>query len=346
LVDEFGTQDQRFEILYGLYSGYHFASKFRQARDSAEKALELSRLLNDPGYGCQAHRMLGYLSFFEGNLDAALSHFHALASLYDPAYHAKNSVKYGADSLIASQGFEAVIHGVQGRSTTARKLAEFNVERGQSLKHPPTLGWAYASGGYLNYFLADPSRTLAFVEEGVAYCEANNVAVWGIHCRIFQAWAKGRANGLDTKAIMGLQRTIISVNARIALGVPLFRAIVAELLAASGRVQEAVEEIEAAIRDLSETGQSFFGPSIYYTKGSLLCSKDLRSYEDGCRCFDESARLASLMNADFLELSALLAMERVGDEPRQRVVRRDRVNDLYGKLSECVLHTDITPRIN
>ena len=64
LVDEFGTQDQRFEILYGLFSGYHFASKFNQAREPAEKALELSRLLNDPGYSCQAHRMLGYLSFF------------------------------------------------------------------------------------------------------------------------------------------------------------------------------------------------------------------------------------------------------------------------------------------
>lgn len=160
LVDEFGTQDQRFEILYGLFSGYHFASKFNQAREPAEKALELSRLLNDPGYSCQAHRMLGYLSFFEGNLDDALVHFRNIANLYDPTYYAKHCVKYGVDSLIASQGFEAAVHAVQGRPKTARKLAEFNIERGRSLKHPPTLGWAYASGGYLNYFLADPSRVL------------------------------------------------------------------------------------------------------------------------------------------------------------------------------------------
>ena len=249
-------------------------------------------------------------------------------------------MKYGADSLIASQGFEAVVHAVQGRPKTARKLAEFNIERGRSLKHPPTLGWAYASGGYLNYFLADPSRVLFYVEEGAAYCEANNVAVWGIHCRIFQAWAKGRAKGLGAEAIIGLQRTIIGVNARIALGVPLFRAIVAELLAASGRVEEAIEEIEAAIRDLSETGQSFFGPSIYYTKGSLLCSSDLLSYEDGFLCFDELARLANLMAADFLELRALVAREGVREQAGQGAARRERVKELYGKLSECTAADD------
>jgi class 3 adenylate cyclase/tetratricopeptide (TPR) repeat protein len=308
LIELVDQPDQRFDLLYGIFSGYHFASKFDLAREPAEKMFEIATKLNDDGHICQAHRMLGYLNFFEGNLVGAIGNFEALASLYKPELHAPMATRYGADSLVAARGFEAVANGVCGHLNKAQRLADENVAYARQLNHPPSLGWAFAAGGYLNYFLAKPEAALKYVEEGARYCEANNVAVWGIHCRLFEAWVKSVSCTNADSCIEVMRKGIANANSRISLGIPLFRAALADLLLTTGQIESAVQEIGTALSELRSTGQRFFAPTVYYVKGS--CSRKLgRAHaDDSTTWYERSALAAREMQANLLESRALSAL--------------------------------------
>jgi tetratricopeptide (TPR) repeat protein len=337
LIDRVGKPEQRLDLLYGIFSGYHFASKFDLARAPAEKALELALKMQDAGQRCQAYRMLGYLSFFEGHLSDALRQFDSLASLYDPKRDSPMAVRYGADSLVAARGFEAVVHGAQGRPSTARTLLTQNVESARRLNHPPTLGWALASGGYLNYFLAAPEATLTYVDEGARYCEQNNVAVWGLHCRIFEAWAKSAFDVGGADRTTTIRDAIANSRTRILLGVPLFRAILADLLSRRGEFKEAISEVDGAVEDLASTGQRFFGPTIFYVRAECLgrCRSDC--IEEIVSCYQRSAESAHLMGASLLELRAYNALAQIsGDSARQAaaIAAVDRLYHLIQKRSD------------
>jgi class 3 adenylate cyclase/tetratricopeptide (TPR) repeat protein len=311
LIEFVDGLDQQFDLLYGIFSGYHFASKFELAREPANKMFELATKLNDIGHLCQAYRMLGYLNFFEGNLVAAIRDFEALASLYRSELHAEMANRYGADSLIAARGFEAVAHGVCGHLDRARTLAEENVAYARQLKHPPSLGWAFAAGGYLNFFLDDPRAALSYVEEGAHYCEANNVAVWGIHCRLFEAWTKSLFSENVDMCIETMRKGIGNVNSRISLGVPLFRAILADLLLRAGQTQAAGGEIDTALNQLTSTGQRFFGPSIYYVKANCCRELGKTGVDDSAEWYERSASAAREMQANLLASRALSALESI-----------------------------------
>lgn len=308
LIELVDQPDQRFDLLYGIFSGYHFASKFDLAREPAEKMYEIATKMNDDGHICQAHRMLGYLNFFEGKLLAAIGNFEALALLYRPELHAPMATRYGADSLVAARGFEAVAHGVCGHLDRAQRLADENVAYARQLNHPPSLGWAFAAGGYLNYFLDKPEAALKYVEEGARYCEVNNVAVWGIHCRLFEVWVKSASSTNADSSIEVMRKGIANANSRISLGVPLFRAALADLLLTTEQIESAIQEIDIALSELRSTGQRFFAPTVYYVKGS--CSRKLGGAhaDDSATWYERSALAAREMQAKLLESRALGAL--------------------------------------
>ncbi|WFU61264.1 ATP-binding protein [Bradyrhizobium brasilense] len=307
LIELVDQPEQRFDLLYGIFSGYHFASKFDLAREPAEKMFEIATKLHDDGHICQAHRMLGYLNFFEGNLIGAIGNFEALASLYRPELHASMATRYGADSLVAARGFEAVAHGVCGDLNKAQQLAEENVAYAKQLNHPPSLGWAFTAGGYLNYFLANPEAVLNYVEEGAHYCEAHNVAVWGIHCRLFEAWAKSVSCTNKDPFIEVMRKGIANANSRISLGIPLFRAALADLLLTTGKIEPAVQAIDTALGELGSTGQRFFAPTVYFEK-AICCKLGPTHADDSASWYERSASAAREMHATLLESRALSAL--------------------------------------
>jgi hypothetical protein len=106
-----------------------------------------------------------------------------------------------------------------------------------------------------------------------------------------------------------MRKGIANVNSRISLGVPLFRAILADLLLRTGHVKSAIEECDKALIELDTTGQRFFGPSIYYVKAT--CSRKLgRVDAGGClKWYERSVSAARDMEANLLVAKALNAIE-------------------------------------
>lgn len=310
LVEQFDDIEQRCTVLYGIFSSYHFAARFDLAAEPATRTLELAQKHGDAGHLCQAHRMLGYMHFFKGECREALHHFHELSRLYQPARHGPLAARYGADCRIAALAFQALIEAVCGDVDRALRTARDNLAYARSLGHPASQGWVYAATGYLHFWLRRPDDALAITTEGVRFCREHSIGSWELHCRAFNAWARCfRSDPSDCAA--ELQGIIAAVPSGNLLGLPLLRVLLAEALLAAGRPQDALDETDRGIEELTATGQHFFAPSLHHLRAECLLQlaalhDDEARKELALKSFDDAVISADRMGANLLGLRAAL----------------------------------------
>ena len=309
LVEVVPDPAQRGQTLYGIFSGYHFASKLDLAEAPARRMLALAVEENRAGDLCQAHRMLGYLAFFRGHHAQAIEHFEALARAYRPEDHGAAAYAYGADCLVGARGFQAVIESVRGPYAPAAERAGQNLAFAESLGHPASIGWAYAAAAYVGYFGDDPHRALGLAEAGAEYCQSHDVASWGAHCRLFRAWAAARLRrpGDHAQEVRQLMAIVASGNR---LGVCIFQLVLAEVLLLDGRVQAALDEADGAVREAADTGQRFFEPALLLMRARCLAA--LGDVRRARRAFKLAAASARKATAHALVLRALNGLAAVG----------------------------------
>lgn len=307
-----GDAEQRYTVLYGIFSSYHFASRFELARAPAMRALQLATAEGDTMHLCQAHRMLGYIAFFTGETTTADMHFRALGSLYVPEEHGKLAARYGADCRVGSMGFHSLIVCVSGQRERAIEMAAANLRYAQALGHPASIGWAYAASGYLWYYLHDPVQARAITAEGIRFCTENNVASWLAHCRAFNAWAEGCLSP-SPQGASALRGVLAAAAAGNALGLPLLRTLLSDVLRADSRDDEALEAVEKGLAEMELTGQRFFAPSLQLARGRCILA--LRGApERAAASFAQARATAHRMGAALLEQEAIELLAQVGSE--------------------------------
>jgi class 3 adenylate cyclase/tetratricopeptide (TPR) repeat protein len=315
LVENITDPGQRYALLYGIFSGYHFAAKFDLAEAPARRFLRLATRDGDAGHICQAHRMLGYLSFFRGQALDAVNHFQRLADLYEPEKHGQLASRFGADCLVAARGFHVVIDCVSGKAAAAIAMARENIAYSLRLRHPATTGWAYASTAYLYFFIKDHDSALKITTEGLHYCEGNNVGVWAIHCAVFNAWARAHFSS-PSESEAEIRKAIALAATGTSLGLPLFRGVLAEVLMMAGEVEMAIAETAKGLEELNATGQYFFAPALYELGGRCLMalpqSNDAGAYDaQADEYFRKAVETAKASNLKLLELRALTSLAKL-----------------------------------
>lgn len=297
-----GDAEQRYTVLYGIFSSYHFASRFELASGPATRALQLATAEGDTMHLCQAHRMLGYIAFFTGDTASADLHFRKLESLYVPEKHGKLAARYGADCRVGSMGFHSLIVCLKGQREHAIEMAAANLHYAQALGHPASIGWAYAASGYLWYYLHDPLQARTITAEGIRFCTENNVASWLAHCRAFNAWAEGCLSP-SPQAASTLRHVLTAAAAGNALGLPLLRTLLSDVLRAGSNGHEALDAAEKGLAEMELTGQRFFEPSLHIARGRSIMAMH-GAQERAAASFEQARASAQRMGAALLEREA------------------------------------------
>ena len=260
-------------LLYGIFSGYHFASRFDLAAEPALRMLELAEAANSRSQMCLAHRMLGYLSFFQGNPKELRSHFDQVRASYNFNEDVPSAPMFGADHLTAIEGFASVLDAIEGRSDAVQHARQ-TLNHAISTEHPPSVGWAYAAGAYVEYYRRDRSSAARIASEGAKFCQDHRIAAWFAHCRLFEIWANHNRSCDDVRAIMSL------AGAGIRLGLPLFRGVLAEVLSSTGAFAEALKEINSAISEAEQYGQFVFVTHLNLLRSEILSKGNLASRDE------------------------------------------------------------------
>ncbi|WP_018263766.1 AAA family ATPase [Methylobacterium sp. WSM2598] len=292
--------EERFALLWGVFSGHHFAARFGPAEASAREALALARGAGDPTHLCQAHRMLGYVGFFRGDLPGARAHFGEVRRLYRPDPHRGLAPIFGADCQVGAAGFESVLLCVQGHPDEAVAMTEANLRDARRLGHPASIGWAYAAAAYVHHYRGDRAATGAVAAEGFAYCRAHAIAAWGLHCKVFLAWS-GATGPERADRAAEILRDIADAATRTRLGLPQLRGLAAEALLLCGDPAPAREQVRIALDEIAETGQAVFAPMLLRLRGLCALACDEGGAADR---LGEAVAAARAVGADLLRARA------------------------------------------
>lgn len=269
LAGEVADSDQRCALLYGIFSGYHFAARFDLALGPAERIMELAEIEESAWFRCQAHRMLGYIHFFTGACAEADAHFNALARDYQPAVFGPLAPRFGADCLEGARGFHALILCLRGEPEAAARMSAETLSYALGLGHPATTGWAYASACYLAFFTRDRAGAVRIAGEGVRYCREHKIGAWLVHCRVFDVWANFDA-AFGAEAVADIRALVGEAAKSTLLGIPMLRGVIVELLLSLGKPHDALGECELALAELRATRQHFFEPTLLALRSTCI----------------------------------------------------------------------------
>src|ERR1700728_3738237 len=310
LVEKIGDTRQRYSALYGIFVGHLIAGRIDLASETIARMYQLSRSNEDNSYVCLAYRLRGSLSFFRGDLEASEEELEKAVALFSPQARQQLASQFGPDTGSASQIFLAMTQWLRGKPDRALQSAQSAIAKARQIENALTLGQVLALAAQLHYMAHDYESMLALSKEGGDNCERVGILYFGSICRAYQTWAQAqRANPADYidefKQCLAHYETLKS-----GLQLGLFHVMLAQLLLAAGRCDEAVKEAEAALVKIAVNGERWWAPEIYRTLGLALSESDPKEARNNFRrAITEAQRSGALMlelraTADLVRTSA------------------------------------------
>jgi class 3 adenylate cyclase/tetratricopeptide (TPR) repeat protein len=301
LVEKIGDTQQRYSALYGIFVGHLIAGRIDLASETIARMYQLTRSGQDQSYLCLAYRLRGSLSFFRGDLKASEEELEKAVALFSPQARQQLASQFGPDTGSASQIFLAMTQWLRGKPDRALQSAQSAIAKARQIENALTLGQVLALAAQLHYMSHDYESMLALSKEGGDNCERVGILYFGSICRAYQTWAQAqRANPADHidefKQCLAHYETLKS-----GLQLGLFHVMLAQLLLAAGRHDEAIKESEAALVKIAVNGERWWAPEIYRTLGLALSASDQK---EASRNFRRAVAEAQRSGALMLELRA------------------------------------------
>ena len=145
---------ERFSAYYGLWTGHLGRCEPAPMREMAELFVREATARPDCPEVLVAYRISGTTRWYFGDFAGAHDHFQKTIELYDQAHHADFANRFGQDTRVAAEIFDAQTLWVLGRIDDSLRLADRALAHAESVAHPPTMGNAlgYAARlGLLRY---------------------------------------------------------------------------------------------------------------------------------------------------------------------------------------------------
>ncbi len=259
---EFGDLHQQVGSLFGMYIGHLMGGRLDGGVAPLQRLLALAQQSGDTGYICLAHRVLGVLGLYRGELLAAHTHLEEALALYDEERHGTLTFRFGSHVAISARGWLSVILWLLGLPDTARRQAEMAVAAARRLGHAHTLGHVLGLVTHVYAESGDFDALAAISAEGAAFCERQRLGFFGPWLRIMQVWAAAQ-NGDPIESVAAMRDALARYTAtHTKLMRPYFRGLMGRLLLQAARPQDAAAEIETALQNIAETGEWWWQPEI------------------------------------------------------------------------------------
>jgi predicted ATPase len=142
LCQQVGDMPHLPQILMGLVRFYTVKSALERARELGEQLLQLAQRRQERGLLLIAHRQLGSILFFQGELLLARAHFEQGISLYDPHQHHALTLLHNSDPGVFCLNSLSLILWVLGYPSQALRRSHEALTLARQFSHPYTLAHA------------------------------------------------------------------------------------------------------------------------------------------------------------------------------------------------------------
>ncbi len=300
-------------VLAGLWNVYLTRASFSAAQRVADECATLARQRPDPVVSILAHNMHAHVLLFSGDPAAAMQYVDRSQKLYDPREHGAMVIDYGEDPGLVCHHAGALACWILGDPQRAWQHLQQGTDIAHAMGHPFGEVQMLWMDALMSFDAGDGERLTRVTDTLLPLCEANGFAFWLAGARVLGGAAlacQGRTAAGVTLAERGI-REWRAMGTR--LMAPHSLSVLATLLAADGRVTDAVNVLADALELVSQTGERWYEAELHRLRAELITTqagaslRDRRVARRGYMC---AIAVAQRQGAKTFELRATLGLAR------------------------------------
>jgi len=304
LASKQGRPDREFDAHLALTNHYYVAGRITQAESHIRPCLSLAEASHDSDQLVSAHRIMGELAFYLGDLDRAIEHLSRAIEHYQFDRQSALVVKLGDDPGILARMYLALSLWLKGEIRNAFNQCDEGIADAEKLGHEYTLTQATFDAAWLHAIARNYESAKKFASRSIELCSQgkDEFRLWLGCASVLRGWVMTLEDN-TTQGIKCMKQgmpLIEDTDAGICLGC--FLPWLAEGLGHAGEIEEGL----TVIRNAQETATDHF-----YDAERLRIEGQLRTHIDGDearRCFQAAIDVSRKASMKSLELRAALAL--------------------------------------
>ena len=339
IAEELGENDYQLRALWALWVDSTNIGDNRGALALAERFILASAASSDPNDQLIGKRIRGRSRHLLGDQSGARSDITEMLQSYRPGPNSSHLVRFQYDQRVMAQSALARILMVQGFPEQALSTIARMVDEALVINDAPTLCHVLFDGACtVSLLTGDDMLARHYIELLTSRTGRTSMDVWhigGLACSGIAMLRSGRLeDGLDTLegAINKLQ------SSGYQLQFAMLRSALADGLARSGRIDEAVTAIDLCFAECGDGGELWFLPELHRIKGDIL---QRAGHPAGAEHHLLLARqIAREQRALMWELRSTLSLARLWTEAGRHGEARSTLGALLPRIPEGFMRPD------
>lgn len=291
LCDRVADGPDRFLTLAGSWVFHLVRGDLVTSRRYADEMVALGRLARDDDLLVEARYSLGNSLYWLGDLDGARAELEAASALYASERHGSHVLLYGQDPGVTSRCYLTFTYWMLGRPQDAWTSLASAEKLAARLDHPFTSSWPMAFRVLMHSHRREPVEARTAAQRLIDFAMEQHQVYWLAAALIVRGWAVARL-GQPDEGVAGMRHGIAAYEGSGAgVSLPHFIGLLADVLLADGRVDEAATELARAETIAARNGERVATIDLWRIRGDLVIARGEGSAA-GASCYRNAVAIA------------------------------------------------------
>ena len=332
LAEHLGDGPRQVQFLAGLNVFRLRLGDFAGALRAADRAAAIARSLKDPHWTVIADWMLGVAYHLVGEQRAAQQHCESALDRNASVHTTRGLLFFGVGYRISALFVLARTLWLRGAVDRAASVAQQAIEEAFALDQPLSVCMSLIYSTHVYLWRGDWLGADRLIARGLAESKKHSLGRYHALCSGLQGELLLR-QGQPAAAIDLLRRASADLARERHVLAPGCGTALAEALAATGQVGEALATLEQAIAQRDSSGASFDMPEMLRVKAGILMSQP-QSTREALDCLARAMELARAQSALSWELRIALSQTRMQPTDETALQRLREIRAQFSEGSE------------
>ncbi len=335
LCKKYGTLEQRFKALWGLWFYRFMLGDVPKMRDLAEQLIPLAHDLGDPSLVLEGHHCEWAALSLLGNLDGALESTKEGIRRYRAEEHHWMTFQYGGhDPGLCARSLNALNLCLLGYPDQAKAVADDAIERAISLNHAYSLLETLFCALVVMMLRRDHSEVRVLAERLIALADAGRLPPQArALANGFLGWVETET-GNATEGLASMKSSVADWQRFWgAWAFPLDTAY-AFALAQQGHPDEALRIIDASIEAGGDSGGNWWDAEFLRVRGNTLLVRNPQDHAEARTFLTDACNLAQSKNSRLFQLRAACDLAHVYLDSGDAVAAHDLLTPVLAWFTE------------
>ncbi len=324
----------QFRAMYGLWLFALRVVDFRECLALARKYEQLA--IGDPTANATANWMLGMSRYYLGEHAGAAANLQRARVSYPIAMRSGDLIRFGLDMQVSALSYQAVTFWSLGFADRAIRSGRDAIKEARGVNHPVSLCIALAApSSILLVKMGDLERAERCIDELIDHAGKHSLIpyyAFGLCSKGSLMAVRGDNASGERWLRFGLERTR---EVAYYLFYAFFLGELAAVLASTGRTDEGLAEVDAALRYAEESESLWCMPEVLRIKGEILARQDpthagATAEKHLLRSLDWAHRQQALA----WELRAAMSLARLWQTRHRVAEARELLGSVYARFTE------------